>query len=93
MVANKTNPKLIGRAITRIDNAMLRTPTPIRRARDEPGPLPDAPCIILAIPFKSRASAARITRTDDVNIGNCISTIEKAIIARPITTLDKPDPL
>ena len=69
------------------------TPTPIRNALDERDVLLEIPCIILAIPFKSRATAARITRTADVNIGNCISTIEKAITARPITILAKLDPL
>ena len=80
---NRTNPKEIGCAITRIETAILMTPTPMRNALDERDLLVETPCIILAIPLKSRATAARITRTADVNIGNCISTIEKATIARP----------
>lgn len=92
-IPNRTNPKEIGCAITRIDTAMLITPTPMRNALDERDVLFEIPCIILAIPFKSRATAARITRTADVNIGNCISTIEKAIIARPSTMLAKLGPL
>jgi hypothetical protein len=89
IIANRTNPKEMGCAITRIDTAMLRTPTPIRKARVEPEALLDMLCIILAIPLKSKAIAPRTTRTDVVNIGNSISTIEKAITNTPITILDK----
>ena len=87
IIANRTNPKDIGCAITRIDTATLRTPTPIRKALDEPEDLNDIPCIILAIPFMSKAIAARTTKTAEVNTGNCISTIEKAITSRPIPIL------
>lgn len=87
IIANRTNPKDIGCAITRIDTATLRTPTPIRKALDEPEDLNDIPCIILAIPFMSKAIAVRTTKTAEVNTGNCISTIEKAITSRPIPIL------
>jgi hypothetical protein len=82
---------LIGRNIIKVDIAIFRTPTPIRKARDEPEPLLDIPCIILVIPFKRMATAARIIRIAEVNIGNCISTIEKAIIARPSIIFGKLD--
>lgn len=93
IIPNRTNPNEIGCTIIKIDNAILITPTPMRNAREERDVLFEIPCIILAIPLKSRATAARITRIADVNIGNCISTIEKAITARPITILAKLDPL
>ena len=88
IIANRTNPE-IGCAITRIDTAILRTPTPMRNALDEPEAFFDMPCIILDIPLTSKAIAARTTKTADVNTGNCISTIEKAIINRPIPILAK----
>jgi hypothetical protein len=81
----------IGCAITRIDTAILRTPTPIRKALDDPEV--DMPCIILDIPLMSKAIAARTTKTADVNTGNCIRTIEKATTNRPIPILAKRDPL
>ena len=81
----------MGWKIINVDNAVLRTPTPIRKARDEPEPLLKTPCTILVIPSKSRATPARTTRTAVVNIGNCISTIEKAIIARPSIIFGKLD--
>jgi hypothetical protein len=93
IIAKITNPKEIGCAITRRDTAILRTPIPIRNARDEPEVLPDIPCITLAIPLKSKANAARTTKTADVNIGNSISTAEKAIIRTPSPMLAKRDPL
>lgn len=93
MRANRTSPKEIGCAITRIDTAILRTPTPIRKALYAPEALLDTPCIILAIPLKSKAIATRTTRTADVNTGNCCSTTEKAIISIPIPILAKRDPL
>ena len=65
----------------------------MRNALDERDVFFEIPCIILAIPLKSRATAARITRIADANIGNCISTIEKAITARPSIILAKLDPL
>jgi hypothetical protein len=86
-IANRTNPNEIGCAITRIDTAILMTPTPIRNALDERDLSLETPCIILDIPLKSRATAAKITRNADVNIGNCISTIERDTIARPSTIL------
>ena len=86
-IANRTNPNEIGCAITRIDTAMLMTPTPIRNALDERDLSLETPCIILDIPLKSRATAAKITRNADVNIGNCISTIERDTTARPSTIL------
>ena len=43
MIAKKTKPKLIGCAITRRDTVILRTPTPIRKTRDEPEPLLNIP--------------------------------------------------
>ena len=89
IIANRTNPTEIGCAITRIDTAILRTPTPIRKALDESEALCDIPCIILDIPLTSKAIAARTTKTADVNIGNCISTIEKPIINSPIPILAK----
>ena len=61
----------------------------MRKALDEPEALCDIPCIILDIPLTSKAIAARTTKTVDVNTGNCISTIEKAIINRPIPILAK----
>ena len=88
IIANRTNPE-IGCAITRIDTAILRTPTPIRKALDEPEAFFDMPCIILDMPLTSKAIAARTTKTADVNTGNCISTIEKAIINKPIPILAK----
>ena len=88
IIANRTNPE-IGCAITRIDTAILRTPTPMRKALDEPEAFFDMPCIILDMPLTSKAIAARTTKTADVNTGNCISTIEKAIINRPIPILAK----
>ena len=93
IIAKITKPKEIGCAITRRDTAILRTPTPIRNARDEPEVSPDIPCITLAIPLKSKANAARTTKTADVNIGNSISTAEKAIIRTPSPMLAKRDPL
>jgi hypothetical protein len=93
MRANRTSPKEIGCAITRIDTAILRTPTPIRKALYEPEALFDIPCIILAIPLKSKAIATRTTRIADVNTGNCISTMEKAITSIPIPILAKREPL
>ena len=93
MRANRTSPKEIGCAITRIDTAILSTPTPIRKALYEREALLDIPWIILAIPLKSKAIATRITRTADVNTGNCISTMEKAITSIPIPILAKRDPL
>ncbi len=87
IIANRTNPKDIGCAITKIDTATLRTPTPIRKALVEPEDLNDIPCIILAIPLMSKAIAARTTKTAEVNTGNCISTREKAITIRPIPIL------
>ena len=93
IIANRTNPKEIGCAITKIDTAILSTPTPIRNALDKPEALPDIPCIILDIPLTSKAIAHRTTKRDDVNTGNCCSTIEKAITSRPIPILVKRDPL
>jgi len=89
IIANRTNPTEIGCAITRIDTAILRAPTPMRKALDEPEAFFDTPCIILDMPLTSKAIAARTTKTVDVNIGNCISTIEKAIINKPIPILAK----
>ena len=88
ITANRTNPKDTGCAITRIDTVAQRTPTPILKALDEPEDLNVIPCIILAIPFMSKAIAAKTTKTADVNTGNCISTIEKAINSRPIPILE-----
>ena len=93
IIANRTNPKEIGCAMTRIDTAILRTPTPMWKALDEPEALFDIPCIILDIPLTSKAIAARTTKTADVNTGNCISTTEKAITNRPIPILAKRNPL
>jgi len=93
IIPNRTNPNEIGCAIIKIDTAILITPTPMRNAREERDVLFEIPCTILAIPLKSKATAARTTRTADVNIGNCISTIEKAITARPSIILAKLDPL
>jgi hypothetical protein len=45
----------------------------------------DAPFIILAIPLNRRATAPITTKIDDANIGNSISKIENAIIAKPRT--------
>jgi hypothetical protein len=92
-IPNRTNPNEIGCAITRIDTMILTSPTPMRNALEERDALLDILCIILAIPLKSRATAARTTRIADANIWNCISMIEKAIIARPSTILAKLDPL
>ena len=89
IIANSTNPTEIGCAITRVDTTILRTPTPMRKALDETEALLDMPCIILDMPLTSKAIAARTTKTADVNTGNCISTIEKAIINRPIPILAK----
>ena len=61
----------------------------MRKALDEPEAFFDMPCIILDMPLTSKAIAARTTKTADVNTGNCISTIEKAIINRPILILAK----
>ncbi|MGA8080373.1 MAG: hypothetical protein WB988_00800 [Candidatus Nitrosopolaris sp.] len=41
------------------------------------------------MPLTSKAIAARTTKSAGVNTGNCISTIEKAIINRPIPILAK----
>src|SRR5947209_10318108 len=70
IIANRTNPKEIGCAITKIDTAILSTPTPIRNALDKPEALPDIPCIILDIQLTSKAIAHRTTKRDDVNTGN-----------------------
>jgi len=93
IIASRTNPTEMGCAITRIDTAILSIPTPMRKALDEPEALYDIPCIILDIPLTSNAIAARTTKTADVNTGNCMSTIEKAIINNPIPILAKRDPL
>ena len=93
IIANRTNPREIGCAITRIDTAILRTPTPMWKALDDPELLSDIPCIILDRPLTSKAIAARTTKTADVNTGNCISTIEKPITSRPIPILAKREPL
>jgi hypothetical protein len=93
IIANRTNPKEIGCAITRIDTAILRTPTPIRNALDEPEALLDIPCIIRDIPLTSNAIAPRTTNTAEVNTGNSIRTREKPITSRPIPILMKRDPL
>jgi hypothetical protein len=89
IIASKTNPKLIGWAITSKASTMLKAPTPIRRALDEPEALCVIPWIILEIPLISKAIAARTTSTADVNTGNCISKIEKAMTSRPNPMLAK----
>ena len=93
IIAKIANPKDIGCVITRRETAILRTPTPIRNALYEPEVSPDIPCIILAIPLKSKANAPRTTRIAEVNIGNSISTAEKAIIRTPSTMLTNRDPI
>ena len=90
---SNTSPTLIGWAITRMDTAMLNVPTPKSSALDRPEILPLRPWTILEIPLRNKATAARNIKTPEVNIGNCIRIIEKAIINRPdpiFTSRDRP---
>jgi hypothetical protein len=84
-MTKRTKPSLIGLAIMARDIAMLRTPTPITKPLENLGISLDIPCIILAIPLISKATAPRIIKNADVTTGNCIRKIESPTIANPST--------
>ena len=84
-MTKRTKPILIGLAIMTRDITMLKTPTPITKPLENLGISLDIPCIILAIPLISKATAPRITKNADVTTGNCIRKIESPTIANPST--------
>jgi hypothetical protein len=85
IMTKRTKPTLIGLAIMIRDITMLKTPTPITQPLENLGISLDIPCIILAIPLISKATAPRITKNADVTTGNCIRKIENPTMANPST--------
>jgi hypothetical protein len=77
----------MGFAIIARDMTILKAPTPIVAALYDFGISLDIPCMILATPLISKATAARITRDADVSIGNCNKKIESPTITSPSTIL------